>query len=91
MTFKSYALPLSLRISVLLGTLMVLAFGIVQVEYYLIVLGALSSLIAVHYLYSYVKRRFVEVSDYFESIKYRDFSRWFVESKGPKDMREPCG
>ncbi len=88
MTFKSYALPLSLRIGVLLATLMVLAFGIVEVTYYLIVLGSLSSLIAVYYLYSYVKRRFVEVSDYFESIKYRDFSRWFVESKGPRDMRE---
>ncbi|ARN79164.1 ATP-binding protein [Nonlabens spongiae] len=88
MTFKSYVLPLSLRISVLLGTLMILAFGIVQVKYYLIILGSTCSLIAVYYLYSYVKKRFLEVSDYFESIKYRDFSRWFVESKGPKDMRE---
>ncbi|MGB5982336.1 MAG: ATP-binding protein [Nonlabens sp.] len=88
MTFKSYTLPLTFRIGVLLGTLIALAFGIVEVEYYLIVMGSLSSLFAIYYLYSYVKRRFVEISDYFESIKYRDFSRWFVESKGPKDMRE---
>lgn len=33
-------------------------------------------------------KRFVEMDDFFESIKYRDFSRWFVEDKGAKDIRE---
>ena len=27
------------------------------------------------------------MDDFFESVKYRDFSRWFVENKGPQDMQ----
>lgn len=27
------------------------------------------------------------MDDFFEAVKYRDFSRWFVENKGPQDMR----
>ncbi len=32
-------------------------------------------------------RRFKEMDDFFESVKYRDFSRRFVEDLGPKDIR----
>lgn len=28
------------------------------------------------------------MDDFFESIKYRDFSRWFVENKGPQDIQQ---
>lgn len=28
------------------------------------------------------------MDDFFESVKYRDFSRWFLEDKGPRDIRE---
>ena len=27
------------------------------------------------------------MDDFFEAVKYRDFSRWFPEDKGPKDLR----
>ncbi len=37
--------------------------------------------------YSFVKRRFVAMDDFFEAVKYRDFSRWFPEDRGPKDIR----
>ncbi|RKN20204.1 sensor histidine kinase, partial [Aquimarina sp. AD1] len=37
--------------------------------------------------YSFVKRRFVVMDDFFEAVKYRDFSRWFPEDRGPKDIR----
>jgi len=33
-------------------------------------------------------KRFTETDDFFESIKYRDFSRWFTVKSGPKDIRE---
>ncbi len=38
-------------------------------------------------IYEYVKRRFVAMDDFFEAVKYRDFSRWFPEDRGPKDIR----
>lgn len=39
-------------------------------------------------LYKFVTKRFVEIDDFFESVKYRDFSRWFSEKHGPKDIRK---
>ena len=27
------------------------------------------------------------MDDFFEAVKYRDFSRWFPEDRGPKDIR----
>jgi len=33
-------------------------------------------------------RRFLEMDDFFESVKYRDFSRWFSEKSGAEDIRK---
>lgn len=44
-------------------------------------------LISLFNIYQFVKRRFAAVDDFFEAVKYRDFSRWFPEDRGPKDIR----
>lgn len=38
-------------------------------------------------LHKFLVRRFTEIDDFFEAVKYRDFSRRFVEEIGPKDIR----
>ena len=38
-------------------------------------------------IYRFIKRRFAAMDDFFEAVKYRDFSRWFPEDRGPKDIR----
>lgn len=88
MTYKSYLFTLTLRVLGLLFALTLLAFGIVLIHTYAIVGGAIFSGIAVYNLYQFVIKRFLEVDDFFESVKYRDFSRWFVETKGPQDIRQ---
>jgi signal transduction histidine kinase len=88
MNYKSYLFLLTLRVFGLLLALTLLAFGIAWFNTYAIIGGAIISLIAVYNLYQFVIKRFVEVDDFFESVKYRDFSRWFVETKGPQDIRE---
>ncbi|MEO8773062.1 MAG: HAMP domain-containing sensor histidine kinase [Gelidibacter sp.] len=88
MTFKSYLFSLSLRVIGLLCCLILLAFGIAWVNTYAIIGGIFLSLIALYNFYQFVIKRFREVDDFFESVKYRDFSRWFVETKGPQDIRE---
>lgn len=45
------------------------------------------TIISLYNLYTFVVRRFVEIDDFFESVKYRDFSRWFNDQRGPKDIR----
>ncbi len=79
---------LTIRVLGLLLALILLAFGIAWVKTYVIIGGGILSVIAVYHLYRFMVKRFVELDDFFESIKYRDFSRWFVETKGPQDIRE---
>ncbi len=38
-------------------------------------------------LYKFIFKRFFEMDDFFESIKYRDFSRHFNEKSGSEDIR----
>ncbi|MBJ7881848.1 sensor histidine kinase [Gelidibacter salicanalis] len=88
MTYKSYLAALTIRVIGLLIALTLLAFGMVSFHTYAIIGGVLLSIIAVYGLYRFVIKRFLEVDDFFESVKYRDFSRWFVETKGSQDIRE---
>lgn len=88
MTYKSYLFSLGFRVLSLLISLIVLAFGIVLPNTFAILGGSLFSFITVYKLYSFVIKRFVAMGDFFESIKYRDFSRWFVEDRGARDIRE---
>src|SRR5699024_7265955 len=88
MIYKSYLFSLSIRVLSLLLSLIVLAFGIVLPYTLAIVGGSLFSLMSIYKLYNFVVKRFVAIDDFFESVKYRDFSRWFVEDKGARDIRE---
>jgi signal transduction histidine kinase len=88
MAYRSYIVALTLRVLGLLVGLVVLAYGMVQSQVYLIFCGGLLSFIMIVNLYRYVIKRFVEMDDFFESVKYRDFSRWFSEEHGPKDIRQ---
>lgn len=87
MTYKSYLFSLSLRVISLLISLTVLAFGIALPNTFALIGGSLLSLIVIYNLYQFVIKRFIEMDDFFESVKYRDFSRWFVEDRGPQDIR----
>ena len=72
----------------LLLAVFVLSYGILESHLYAIIGGAIITLYFFINMYRYVVRRFVEMDDFFESVKYRDFSRWFVEDRGAQDMRK---
>ena len=65
-----------------------IAYGIANDQYYFIVGGSLLTLVFFVKLYKFLTRRFVEIDDFFESVKYRDFSRWFTEEHGPRDIKK---
>lgn len=48
---------------------------------------AVLSLITMYFIYKFIVRRFRAIDDFFEAAKYRDFSRWFPEDTGPKDIQ----
>ena len=87
MIYKSYFLFLILRVVILLAILVVLAYGINVQNSYLIVAGIIAISFSLYNLYRFVVRRFVEMDDFFEAVKYRDFSRWFSDKHGPRDIR----
>ena len=87
MNYRSYILFLSLRLILLQGLLIALAYSIYQSHTLYTALSAIAILMVLSNLFVFVKRRFVAMDDFFEAVKYRDFSRWFPEDRGPKDIR----
>ena len=76
-----------LRILVLFLFLSLLAFALTTSREYLALGAGILSFFSFLDLQKYLIRRFREIDDFFESVKYRDFSRKFVEELGPKDIR----
>lgn len=88
MIFKSYTLALLGRIALLTGGLALLLYGLLRGQAYATLGGALGSAYAFFSLYRFLSRRFRAINDFFEAVKYRDFSRWFSEKHGTRDIRE---
>jgi len=87
MNYKTYILRLFFRILLLVGAILSLTYTINKnytVYTVIICVGLVYLLINT---YTFVKRRFVAMDDFFEAVKYRDFSRWFPEDRGSKDIR----
>jgi len=87
MNYRGYILRLFLQILALTGAFLALAYAIYIQNAIYIALATFGILYLVFNIYSFVKRRFVAMDDFFEAVKYRDFSRWFPEDRGPKDIR----
>lgn len=88
MIFRSYTLALLGRLALLTGGLALLLFGLLQNQVYPTLGGGSLALYALGSLYRFLSRRFRAINDFFEAVKYRDFSRWFSEKHGTRDIRE---
>lgn len=88
MIFKSYTLALLGRLVLLTGGLALLLTGLLRGPVYATLGGGLLALFALGSLYRFLSRRFRAMNDFFEAVKYRDFSRWFSEKHGTRDIRE---
>ncbi|WP_347924173.1 HAMP domain-containing sensor histidine kinase [Pontimicrobium sp. SW4] len=87
MNYKGYIFRLFLRILFLVFSILSLAYFIYTNKVTFIVLSGFAIVYLLNNIYSFVKRRFVAMDDFFEAVKYRDFSRWFPEDRGPSDIR----
>jgi signal transduction histidine kinase len=87
MNYNTYILKLFLRVFIFIGLILGCAYFIYKEETVYIVLVVMAILVSFINLYQFVKRRFAAIDDFFEAVKYRDFSRWFPEDRGPKDIR----
>ncbi|WP_179374286.1 sensor histidine kinase [Winogradskyella wichelsiae] len=87
MNYKSYIFWLFFRVLLLVGAILALVYFIYNDQSTYIVIISIALLYLLINTYTFVKRRFVAIDDFFEAVKYRDFSRWFPEDRGPKDIR----
>ncbi len=88
MIYRSFFFLLFLRVVLLLLGVSTIAYGITVQSNYIIIAGVFVTMIVCFNLYQFVAKRFVEIDDFFEAVKYRDFSRWFSEEHGTPDIRK---
>ncbi|GAA0872309.1 ATP-binding protein [Gangjinia marincola] len=88
MIYKHYFLSLTIRTFLLLVCLVLIAYGITQNNVYIISIGSLLGIIFLYNFYHFITKRFREMDDFFEAVKYRDFSRWYTEDRGTPDIQK---
>lgn len=87
MNYRDYILKLFLRVFILVGLILGLIYFIYEEKTVYLTLVSFAIIYCIIELYQFIKRRFSAMDDFFEAVKYRDFSRWFPEDRGPKDIR----
>ncbi|UZO81080.1 HAMP domain-containing histidine kinase [Aquimarina sp. ERC-38] len=87
MGFKRYQVAIGIRVTLLLGSLLVVAFCIAFQKYNYLAISIPIAIFLYYFLYRYHTKRFEIIEDFFESVRYRDFSRWFNENNRQKDIR----
>ena len=94
--YRTYKLSLSLRIAVIFLLLIALTFVINTLDFKADTLASsitiapivLVVIFALRNLFKFTTKRHKEIYNFFEFVKYRDFSQWFNEASGSKDIRE---
>lgn len=87
MTFKSYHTEVLFRILLLIIIIGSLTYCLLE-SYYVPATGSLVILILISYeFFRFFSRRFEIIEDFFESIKYRDFSRHYLEKNKSRDIQ----
>ncbi|WP_428331279.1 sensor histidine kinase [Mucilaginibacter sp.] len=87
MIFNRYEWRLVLRVIVMFFTLMAGSFLVVKEQYLLVVIPLVLSVYEVIDLIRFQKKAQDEVSQFVESIHYRDFSRHFDVRKAPNELK----
>ncbi|WP_299112043.1 PAS domain-containing sensor histidine kinase [uncultured Winogradskyella sp.] len=87
MSYKTYIFNLFFRILLIVGLILAFIYFIDNDKTAYSTIIGIATLYVLINTYTFVKRRFVAMDDFFEAVKYRDFSRWFPEDRGPKDIR----
>ncbi len=87
MNYNGYFLRLVFRIVMLVTSILGLIYTIYIEKPAYIAVAVIAILYIGYSTYMFTKRRFTVMDDFFEAVKYRDFSRWFPEDRGPKDIR----
>lgn len=87
MTFKSYHTAILLRAVFLALTSLAIAWSAFQKEWTLTVILFFIFIYLIYSFFRYFSKRFEVIDDFFEAVKYRDFSRNYLEDNKSSDIR----
>lgn len=88
MAYKKYRYGLWLRLLCIVAAVALVLFAFQSDIRYLKVASVLLLIFSFIWLYNFIEKRFTAVNDFLESVKYRDFSRWFNEGPEAGDLNE---
>lgn len=87
MTFKSYHTGVFVRILLLIISIVFSTYYFLEDSYYIATLAFLILLFLTYEFFRFLSKRFLILEDFFESVKYRDFSRHYLEKNKSKDIQ----
>ena len=87
MTFKTYHTGILLRILILVVLQGTALFCLFEGLYLPGSLSLLAIIIVVYEFFRFLSKRFEVIDDFFESVKYRDFSRQYLAENKTRDIR----
>ncbi|SDS74987.1 Histidine kinase-, DNA gyrase B-, and HSP90-like ATPase [Gillisia sp. Hel1_33_143] len=86
MIFKSYHIAIGLRAGVLGAVSLVMSWAFIKAEWILFFISLSIFFITIYNFFSFFSKRFEVIDDFFESVKYRDFSRNYLAENKTKDI-----
>ncbi|MGB7842445.1 MAG: ATP-binding protein, partial [Salinimicrobium sp.] len=86
MTFKSYHIAIGLRVGVLAAVSLVMSLAFLKAEWFVFFISLSIFLISIYNFFSFFTKRFEVIDDFFEAVKYRDFSRNYLAENKTKDI-----
>ncbi|HSF45028.1 MAG TPA: hypothetical protein VLA58_03430, partial [Chitinophagaceae bacterium] len=87
MTFRNYEWKIILRVVLLLVTATAFAFVVIRQQYSLLIIVVPLIIFQLLEIFRFLKKTQDEVSDFVESVHYRDFSRHFDVSHAPVELQ----
>ena len=87
MTFRTYHTNILLRILILAVFLTLTVFFALSGKWTYSAIIVFACIFSIYELFRFLRKRFAVMDDFFEAVKYRDFSRQYVEDKKTTDIQ----
>ena len=86
--FNRYEISLTIRVVLLLASITAAAFCIVTAKYSLLVFAILVLVFQIFNFVQFINKTNIELTQFIEAVRYRDFSLQFTEKNAPVSVRQ---
>ena len=86
--FNRYEISLTIRVVLLLASITAAAFCIVMTKYSLLVFAILLLVFQIFNFVQFINKTNIELTQFIEAVRYRDFSLQFTEKNAPISVRQ---